>query len=326
MSSCRDRTMPAGSTTGAMPPGGPGAGVADGPVPTGRAPAVPGPNPDPRTPSFRMPAGTVDTHMHVYGPIAAYPYAEERSYTPPEAPLEYYRKLQATLGIARAVIVNATIYARNNRIVTDAIARGDGAYRGIATIDDSFSERALEELGEAGIKGCRFAFLDRLRSAPDMAAFDRVVDRIKALGWVLDLYLEADRLDTFAPRLRKLPVPYILDHMGAIKVAAGLAAPGFRALVDLLASDEKCWVKITGPERATAAGAPFRDVVPFARTLVETAPDRVLWGTDWPHPNVTSMPDDGDLVDLIALYAPEPALQRKLLVDNPQRLFELDPI
>ncbi|NVO12914.1 MAG: amidohydrolase family protein [Rhodoplanes sp.] len=316
----------AGITAGLQLCSLPGVFAAEGPVPTAKAPAVPGPVPDTRKPVFRMPAGAVDTHMHIYGPISKYPYSEDRSYTPPEATVESFRKLQGILGVQRAVIVNATIYGTNNRIVTDAIAGSNNAYRGIATIDDKLSDRELEALDKAGIRGCRFTFLSRLRNAPDTSVFDRVIDQIKGLGWHVDIYLEADKLDMFAPRLRKLPIPYVIDHMGAIKVADGLEAPGFKALVELFKTDEKCWMKITGPERATAAGAPFTDVVPFARKLVETAPDRVLWGTDWPHPNVKFMPNEGDQVDLIPLYAPDPAVQRKLLVENPQKLFKFDPV
>ncbi|RAI34660.1 amidohydrolase family protein, partial [Rhodoplanes roseus] len=265
--------------------------AAEGPVATAKAPAVPGPDPHPRTPAFRLPAGTVDTHMHIYGPIATYPYSDARSYTPPEAPLTTYRALQRTLGAQRAVFVNATIYGTDNTIVVDAIASDPKNYRGVATIDDTLSDKQIEALDKAGFKGCRFTFLSRLRNAPDTRVFDRVVDQIKGLGWHVDLYIEAEKLDTFLPMLRKLPLPYVIDHMGAVKAAAGVEQPGFKALVELLRTDDKCWMKITGPERATATGAPFDDVVPFARKLVEAAPDRVLWGTDWPHPNVKFMPN-----------------------------------
>jgi predicted TIM-barrel fold metal-dependent hydrolase len=148
-----------------------------------------------------------------------------------------------------------------------------------------------------------------------------MVQRVAPLGWHIDLYLEALAIDALMPRLNKLTVRYVIDHMAVVKAADGLDQPGFKALLALLASDPKCWVKITGPERITATGAPFHDAVPFAHKLIETAPDRVLWGTDWPHPNVKHMPNDGDLMDLIALYAPDPAVQRKLLVENPERIY-----
>ena len=171
--------------------------------------------------------------------------------------------------------------------------------------------------------GCRFTFLRRLGRTPDMSAFHRVVDKIKGFGWHVDIYLEPGTVPDFAPILSNLPVPYVIDHMGTVKAAkGGIDQPGFTALLDLAGRDEKCWVKITGLERTSATGAPFLDAVPFAKKLVETIPDRVLWGTDWPHPNVPTMPNDGDLVDLVPLYAPDPAVQQKLLVDNAARLYK----
>ena len=154
-----------------------------------------------------------------------------------------------------------------------------------------------------------------------MTVFDRIVTRIAPLGWHVDLYLQAEWLDEFAPRLEALPVPYVIDHMGVVDASAGLDQPAFRKLLSLVERDEKCWVKITGPERISRAGPPFHDAVPFARALVETVPRRVLWGTDWPHPNVPHMPNDGDLMDLVPLYASDDEHRRLLLVDNPARLF-----
>jgi 2-pyrone-4,6-dicarboxylate lactonase len=295
--------------------------AADGPAPLPTAPMIAGPDPNPITPTYRAPAGAVDTHCHVFGPVARYPYAATRPYTPPEAPLAVFDALHRKIGIDRAVIVNATVYGDDSRIVEDAIAQSGGRYRGIANVTEQTTDRQLEDLARAGFDGCRFTFITRLGGAPDLSALERIAPRVAPLGWHVDLYLEAKALDAFAPKLKALPVNYVIDHMGAVSAADGLAAPAFKALLALLASDPKCWVKITGPERLSAAGAPFADAVPFARALIETAPDRVLWGTDWPHPNVRFMPNDGALVDLIPLYAPDPAWQRKLLVTNPERLF-----
>jgi len=245
----------------------------------------------------------------------------ERPYTPPDAPLEMFRALHDRLGVERAVIVNATPHGRDNRVVTDAIAQSNGRYKGVANVDETFSDQDLRRLADAGMTGCRFTFLPRLGEAPDMSSFDRIVERIAALDWHVDLYLPATLLPDFRPRLTALPVPYVLDHMGVVDAGLGLDQPAFVALLDLVRSDEKCWVKVTCPERISRAGPPFHDVGPFGKALIDAAPDRVLWGTDWPHPNVPVMPDDGDLVDLIPLYAPDPAVQHKLLVENPARLF-----
>jgi predicted TIM-barrel fold metal-dependent hydrolase len=183
------------------------------------------------------------------------------------------------------------------------------------------ADRELEVLDSGGVDGCRFTFLSRLGGRPDMAAFDRIIARIAPLGWHVDLYLEAALIDELAPRLEALPVRYVIDHMGVVDASAGLAQPAFRKLLSLLKRDEKCWVKITGPERISRTGPPFHDAVPFARMLIDTAPRRVLWGTDWPHPNVRYMPNDGDLMDLVPRYAADEERRRLLLVDNPARLF-----
>ena len=295
--------------------------AADGPVALPNAPMIAGPDPDTRTPTFKAPKGAVDTHCHIFGPVSRYPYVEKRSYTPPEATLVMFRELHRKIGIERAVIVNPTVHGFDNRPVTDAIAQSNGNYRGLANVNDKMTDRELEDLARAGIKGCRFIFIARLKAKPDMTAFDRIMQRIKPLGWHVDLYLRASDLGEWQPRLRALPVDYVLDHMGLVNAAEGLDQPAFKALVTQLANDPKCHIKITGPERISRAGKPFHDAIPFASKLIETAPDRVIWGTDWPHPNVKIMPNDGDLVDMIPLYAPDPALQHKLLVENPERLF-----
>lgn len=288
-------------------------------------PAIAGPDPDTRTPKFRVPPGSVDTHTHIFGPAAVYPFSPKRPYTPPDAPLAMFRKLHQAIGVERAVIVNATVHGFDNRVVTDAIAQSGGRYRGVANINNAMSDADLAALDKAGIRACRFAFLKRLGGVGDIKVFRTLVDRVAAIGWHVDVYLEAGTIRDFVPILKALPVTYVVDHMGTISAAKGLDDPEFKALLDLQASDDKCWVKITGLERASASGPPFHDSVPFARKLVDNAPDRVLWGTDWPHPNVKIMPNDGDLVDLIPLYAPDAATQHKLLVANPERLFKFAP-
>jgi predicted TIM-barrel fold metal-dependent hydrolase len=282
-------------------------------------PDIPGPDPAPRVPRFTAPRLACDTHCHVYGPVDRYPYAPTRPYTPPEAPFAALRALHARIGVERGVIVNATPYGRNNRVVIDAIAESEGRYLGIGNVDDTMTDGELEALARGGLAGCRFTFISRLGGRPDMTTFDRIVRRIAPLGWHVDLYVDATSLDELAPRLERLPVPYVIDHMDA---SAGLGQPAFQRLLSLLGRDEKCWMKITGPERISRTGPPFHDAVPFAARLIETAPDRVLWGTDWPHPNVPAMPNDGDLMDLVPLYASDEAVRRKLLVDNPARLFK----
>ena len=284
-------------------------------------PMIAGPDPDTKTPRFKLPRGAVDTHTHIFGPAAKYPYAANRSYTPPEAPLEMFRELHAKIGCDRAVIVNASVHGTDHRVMTDAIAESNGQYKGIANVPDAITVKEMEALKSAGICGCRFTFLKRLGCIKDMGVFTRIARQAADIGWHLDVYLESGTVAEFAPILSALPTSYVIDHMGTIQAARGLDDADFKALLALQARDEKCWIKITGFERASAVGKPFHDAVPFAKALVEGAPDRVLWGTDWPHPNVKVMPNDGETVDLIPLYAPDEALQRKLLVENPARLF-----
>ena len=284
-------------------------------------PTIKGPDPDTIPPKFRAPPGSVDTHTHIFGPAATYPFSAKRPYSPPDAGLDMFRKLHAAIGVERAVIVNATVHGFDNRVVTDAIAQSGGKYLGVANVNAEMTDAELKALDAAGIRACRFAFLKRLGGVGDMNAFRKLVDRVGAIGWHVDIYLEAGTIREFVPILKALPVTYVIDHMGTISAAKGLDDPEFKALLDLQASDDKCWMKITGPERASAGPAPFHDAVPFAKALIDNAPDRVIWGTDWPHPNVKIMPNDGTLVDLIPLYAPDAAVRQKLLVANPEKLF-----
>jgi predicted TIM-barrel fold metal-dependent hydrolase len=284
-------------------------------------PTIPGPDPNPRTPKFKLPPLACDAHTHIFGPGDKYPYAPDRPYTPPDAPLEKFRALHEILGIGRAVIVNASAHGTDARVALDAIAVSGGRFRAVANVDATFTARDLRALDEGGVRGCRFNFVRHLGGVPDLRVFERVVAMIAELGWHVDLHFDAVDLPQYADMLGELPVPYTIDHMGRVKASDGLDQLPFRTLIELMRRDEKCWVKVCGCERVSSAGPPFHDAVPFARKVCETAPDRVIWGTDWPHPNVRVMPNDGDLVDLIPLFAPEPELQQKILVDNPARLF-----
>ena len=284
-------------------------------------PTIAGPDPDVHPPKFKLPPGSVDTHTHIFGPQSLYPYAADRTYTAPEAPLAAFQSLHQKIGCDRAVIVNATIHGTDNRPVTDAIAQSGGRYLGVGNIPASITDADLAALDKAGLRAARFPFLKRLGGIKDLDGFKRLVARTAELGWHVDVYLEPGSVAEFTPIFRSLPSTYVIDHMGTISAAGGLNDPNFQALLDLQRRDERCWVKITGLERASAAGKPFTDAVPFAKALIDNAPDRVIWGTDWPHPNVKIMPNDGDIVDMIPLYAPDPGTQKRLLVTNPEKLF-----
>ena len=279
------------------------------------------PDPDTRKPEYTLPLGACDAHCHIFGPGDKYPYAPRRSYTPPDAPLSSFQKLQSALGLERAVLVNASCYGTDNTVILDAIAQSRGQYRGVANVDDTFTEKDFLRLAEGGIRGVRFNFVKHLGGAPDMSVFRSIVDRIKPFGWHVVLHFDATDLLEFKDLLDNLPIPFLIDHMGRVPTGDGVSQVPFELLLDV-AQRDNCWVKICGAERISTAGPPFTDAVPFARALLKVSQDRILWGTDWPHPNIKKhMPNDGDLVDLIPLFMPDEELQKKVLIDNPHRLY-----
>ena len=285
---------------------------------------IPPPHPDPHSPrAFVPPPGACDAHCHIFGPAARFPYAPDRAYTPPDSGIDDFERLQKRLGLSNAVFVQASCHGTDNSAMLDALVRGAGRYAGVAMIDESFTDDAIVELHDAGVRATRFNFVAHLGGAPAPDVFWRIVHRVAEHGWHIVLHFDAKDLPGYGELLDRMPVPYVIDHMARVVAPDGVAQAPFQALLKRMA-DERCWVKISGAERLTAGGAPpYDDVVPYAQALIEAAPDRVLWGTDWPHPNVRHMPDDGDLVDLLAAFAPDPALRRQILVDNPRTLYPL---
>ncbi len=286
-------------------------------------PTIPPPHPDPHRPTvFDVPPGACDAHCHIFGPADRFPYAPDRTYTPPDSGFERLEWFQERLGLSRAVFVQASCHGTDNSAMVDALVRGGGRFAGVAMVDDSFSDADLGALHDAGVRAARFNFVAHLGGAPDMDRFWRIVGRVAPFGWHIVLHFDAVDLPAYAGSLDRLPVPYVIDHIARVDAGAGLDQEPFARLCELLA-DERAWVKVSGAERISAEGPPhYADVVPFARKVIEVAPDRVLWGTDWPHPNVRRMPDDGDLVDLLAAFAPDEATRNRILVDNPARLYD----
>jgi 2-pyrone-4,6-dicarboxylate lactonase len=271
-----------------------------------------------RQPAYHPPAGACDAHCHVFGPTSRFPYAPDRRYTPEDAPKEALAALHTHLGLSRAVIVQASCHGTDNRAMLDAIASAPDRYRGIAIVDDGFSARDFETLHAGGVRGVRFNFVRHLGGAPDMEVFRRVLERIRPLGWHVVLHLDAPDLAPLSDMIRTLPVPFVIDHMGRVNAAAGVDQAPFRALLELVRM-ERCWVKVSGAERISRH--PFDAALPIARALLAVAPDRVLWGTDFPHPNLKTPVDEADLVDLLPAIAETEAARRKLLVENPARLY-----
>ena len=269
---------------------------------------------------FKPPPLACDAHCHVFGPAAKFPYDPKAAYHPQDAPLEALQALHARLGLQRAVIVHASCHGADMRATLDAIARSGGRFRGTAIIDQSCTEKEFQRMHDGGIRGVRFNFVRHLGGRPDMGFFQGTVERVKAMGWHLILHLDAQDLVELEDTFEELPVPFVIDHMGRVKAADGLEQEPFRILLDCM-KNPQAWVKICGAERVSSKGPPFADAVPFGRALVDAAPERVLWGTDWPHPNVRWMPDDAALLELFASMVPEPGLQKRILVDNPARLY-----
>jgi 2-pyrone-4,6-dicarboxylate lactonase len=280
-------------------------------------------HPHPSRPQFKLPPGAVDAHCHVFGPGAVFPYAAERKYTPCDAPKQALWALRDFLGFERNVIVQATCHGADNSAVVDALRDAQDRARGVATVRREIGDAQLQALHAAGMRGVRFNFVKRLVNATPREVLLEIAHRIKPLGWHVVIYFEAADLAELYPFLTQLPTTVVVDHMARPDVTRPVDGPEFELFVKLMRENGNIWSKVTCPERLSQSGPPaYADVVPFARRLVEEFPDRVLWGTDWPHPNMkTHMPNDGQLVDFIPSIAATQALQHKLLVDNPLRLY-----
>jgi len=287
------------------------------------------PDPNTRTPSFTPPANACDAHFHVFGPPEKFPFVSTHEYIPPAAPLEHYRKMLAVIGIERAVVVQPSVHGLDNSATLDAIENSNGKFRGVARIDDQTPLDELRRLHDRGIRGVRFNLLDRPRGNVRLDVLDRCVEKIAALGWSVDLHIDAKNLLEQEQRIRRAPVPLVIDHMARVKPSEGLGQPGFRLLLELMQLDH-VWTKVSGADKICATtvhsyhGLPFIEVIPYARAVIAAAPERVIWGTDWPHSNNFApghTPNDGDLVDLLAAFAPDDAIRRRILVDNPAALY-----
>jgi 2-pyrone-4,6-dicarboxylate lactonase len=281
---------------------------------------IAGPDKYPVKPSLPLPEGACDSHCHIFGPGDQFPYHPNRSYTPPDAGKDTLKALHDYLGIDRAVIVHASCHGTYMDATLDAIASSNGNYRGTAMVEKDVSDAELRRLHEGGIRAVRFNFVKHLESVPDPDEVQRMAERIKEMGWHLVVHLDAVDIDELSPMLLELPVPFLIDHMARVKASEGIDQPAFRTLIDLMRHDN-AWVKICGGERISSQDAPFHDAIPFAQSLIAAAPSRVLWGTDFPHPNVRTMPNDGELVNLLGKYTSDPAVQKQILVENPNTLY-----
>jgi 2-pyrone-4,6-dicarboxylate lactonase len=285
---------------------------------------------NPRKPQFKLPPGSVDAHCHVFGPGDRFAFAPERKYTPCDASREQLFALRDHLGFDRNVIVQATCHGADNSAMLDALAHAQGRARGVATVRRDVSDAQLQSMDAAGVRAVRFNFVRRLVDFTPKDELMEIAARIAPLGWHVVIYFEAVDLPELWNFFTALPTTVVVDHMGRPDVTKPVDGEEFELFVEFMRRHPNVWSKVSCPERLSVSGPPalngernaYRDVVPFARRIVETFPDRVLWGTDWPHPNLQGhMPDDGLLVDFIPHIAVTPELQRKLLVDNPTRLY-----
>jgi 2-pyrone-4,6-dicarboxylate lactonase len=282
---------------------------------------------DPARPAYRLPPGTVDAHCHVFGPGHTFPYSPERRYTPSDAGKDDLFRLRDHLGVDKNVIVQATCHGSDNRALVDALLAAGGRARGVATVRAGVTDGELARLHEAGVRGVRFNLLRRLADPEPDGYYRAIAERIARLGWHVVVYIEAADLAGRLDLLASLPVAVVVDHLGRPDVTLPADGPDFGLFLALLRDHPQLWVKVSGPDRLSVTGPPgYDDVLPFARAVVEQFPDRVLWGTDWPHPNMKShMPDDGKLVDFIPRIARSEQLRARLLVSNPTRLYWSQP-
>ena len=281
------------------------------------------PDPNPRKLRFAPPPGTCDTHFHIYGPPHLFPYVEERLYTPPAAPIEHWFLIAKAVGIERGILVQPNVHGFAPAVTLDALARSDGRLRGMIRADPSLTAADVKALHGKGVRGIRFNFARHLGGKFDADRFRRIVGTVAPQGWPVDLHIDADLIEERAELIRWVPVPVVIDHFGRVDGRLGVDQPAFRVLLDL-AGEGNVYVKISGADRLMARGSTYDNVVALARALIARAPDRIVWGTDWPHSNVfepNRTPNDGDLMNMMLDFAPDEAVRHGILVDNPARLF-----
>jgi 2-pyrone-4,6-dicarboxylate lactonase len=275
---------------------------------------------NPTEPKLKLPAGAADCHFHVFGPKAKFPFDAKAPYTPADAPKDVLIDRHLFLNIEHGVVVQSAAHGFDNSAAADLLAEKKGSYVGVALAPVNSDMADLKKLHEQGFRGLRFNFVEHLGGGPALADVLKLSSKLASLNWHLQIHLEPAMISRMTAELKLSPVPVVIDHMGRIDASRGLDDPGFRNLLKLM-EDKRFWVKVSGLERASRQGSPYSDAVPFARKLVASFGDRVVWGSDWPHPNLEAIPDDGKLVDLIGEFTDEKQRQA-LLVDNPMKLYK----
>jgi predicted TIM-barrel fold metal-dependent hydrolase len=290
-------------------------------TPNPQAPLCAGPDPAPRQPCLTLPPSSCDCHAHICD--GRYPYWSGRVYTPPDCLLPDYRRMLATLGVERAVLVQPSVYGVDNAALLNALQAGGGAFRGVAVVEETIDAATLERMHAAGIRGVRCNIVDIAedKGKLPLALLERLAAKIRPLGWHVELLMHADEFPQMDRAFADFPVDIVLGHLGYLPARKSTADAGFQALLRLMRAG-KAWVKLTGPYRISSGPMPYDDTIPVAHALLDAAPDRVLWGTDWPHVMLKgAMPNDGELCDLLADWIPDEALRKRVLVDNPAVLY-----
>jgi predicted TIM-barrel fold metal-dependent hydrolase len=292
------------------------------PAASGAPPCAP-PDPNPRKPRLVLPPLACDSHAHILGPASRYAYSPARTYTPPDALLPAYEHLLKTLGVARAVLVQPSVYGSDNTAMLDAMKVAGNRFRGVAVVKEDISEAELRKLHDAGVRGVRFNIVDvkdGKRGTLPLDAPKKLAQRVRSLGWHVEFLMHVDEFPDLDRAFADFPVDIVLGHLGYTKTDKGLDAPGYQAMLRLVKSG-RCWVKLTGPYRISAKALPYPDVTQFAHALMKANPERILWGSDWPHVTTKVMPNDGDLCDLLSDWIPAAELREQVLVKNPAKLY-----
>ncbi|HEX4195150.1 MAG TPA: amidohydrolase family protein [Stellaceae bacterium] len=286
-------------------------------------------DPNPRQPRFTPPPNTCDTHFHVWGPPDRFPYAESRRYTPPAAPIEHFWAMSSVIGVQRGFLLHASAHGFDNAVTLDAVARSEGRLRAVLRATDQYDAATLKKLHAQGVRGMRFNFIERLKTSAESGLFDherlhKVAAQIAPHSWFIDLHIEPKLIVENADLLRRVPVPIVIDHFGKVNLTAGVDHPDTRAVLDLL-GEPNIWIKVSGSPTRITAGGTIEQLTTMARAMIARAPDRVVWGSDWPHSDVFvpgHMPNDGDLMNMVEGFAPDEATRRKILAENPARLTD----
>jgi predicted TIM-barrel fold metal-dependent hydrolase len=284
------------------------------------------PDPNPHKPRLKMPPGGWDTHFHAHGPPQLFPYSENRNYTPPAAPIEHYFAMASVLGLERGTIVQTAVQGPDTGSLFDAIRKSEGRLRGIIRANPDLDKSEIKSLHAEGIRGIRLNLVGRLRGGYDADFFQRAVAKAVEASWVVTMHIDTDHIIKLADVIRKIPAPTVIDNFGMIDACLGLDQPALNTLLDLL-KEPHVWIKTAAAYRMLKKGATIEQMVEVARVVHAAAPDRTLWGTNWPHSDYFEpggMPNDGDLVDWLLDFVPDEKARHKMLVDNPKRLFDFD--